>query len=129
MKVIKPTRRRISGVLPPRPASPVEVRRPVVHQAAPTLEEITARIRCRPQAGGRNLPAPAQPAALLGVRALAILHDVPRLSDGAGLVFRSLRGKPLSNMTLSKLTKELGIAAVPHGFRSNLRLSIVNYLL
>ena len=57
----------------------------------------------------------------LSGRALAILHDVQRLSDGAGLVFRSLRGKPLSNMTLSKLIKELGIAAVPHGFRSSFR--------
>ena len=58
---------------------------------------------------------------LLSRRALAILHDVPRLSDGTGLVFRSLRGKPLSTVTLSKLTKELGIAAVPHGFRSSFR--------
>ena len=49
----------------------------------------------------------------LSGRALAILHDVQRLSDGTGLVFRSLRGKPLSNTTLSKLIKELGIAAVP----------------
>ena len=57
----------------------------------------------------------------LSERALAILHDVQRLSDGAGLVFRSLRGKPLSDMTLSKLIKELGIAAVPHGFRSSFR--------
>ena len=53
--------------------------------------------------------------------ALAILHDVQRLSDGTGLVFRSLRGRPLSDMTLSKLIKELGIAAVPHGFRSSFR--------
>ena len=57
----------------------------------------------------------------LSGRALAILHDVQRLSDGTGLVFRSLRGKPLSNTTLSKLIKELGIAAVPHGFRSSFR--------
>ena len=40
---------------------------------------------------------------------------------GTGLVFRSLRGKPLSNTTLSKLIKELGLAAVPHGFRSSFR--------
>ena len=58
---------------------------------------------------------------LLSGRALAILHDVQRLTDGTGLVFRSLRGKSLSNMTLSKLIKELGIAAVPHGFRSSFR--------
>ena len=57
----------------------------------------------------------------LSGRALVILHDVQRLNDGTGLVFRSLGGKPLSNMTLSKLIKELGIAAVPHGFRSSFR--------
>ncbi len=57
----------------------------------------------------------------LSGRALAILHDVSRLSDGTALVFRSLRGKPLSAVTLPRLTKELGIAAVPHGFRSSFR--------
>ena len=57
----------------------------------------------------------------LSGRALAILHDARRRSDGTGLVFRSPRGKPLSDMTLSKLIKELGIAAVPHGFRSSFR--------
>ena len=55
----------------------------------------------------------------LSGRAFAILYDVRRRSDGTGLVFRSSRGKPLSNMTLAKLIKELGIAAVPHGFRSS----------
>ena len=57
----------------------------------------------------------------LSGRAGAILHDARRRSDGTGLVFRSPRGKPLSDMTLSKLIKELGIAAVPHGFRSSFR--------
>ena len=57
----------------------------------------------------------------LSGRALAILHDVQRLSGGTGLVFRSPRGKPLSAVTLPRLTKELGIAAVPHGFRSSFR--------
>ena len=57
----------------------------------------------------------------LSGRALAILRDVQRLSDGTGLVFPTPRGKPLSNMTLSKLIKELSIAAVPHGFRSSFR--------
>ena len=55
----------------------------------------------------------------LSGRALAILRDAQNL--GAGLVFPSPRGKPLSDMTLSKLIKELGIAAVPHGFRSSFR--------
>ena len=31
------------------------------------------------------------------------------------------RGRPLSNVTLSKLLKEQGINAVPHGFRSSFR--------
>ena len=31
------------------------------------------------------------------------------------------RGKPRSDATLSQLIKELGIAAVPHGFRSSFR--------
>ena len=57
----------------------------------------------------------------LSGRALAILHDVQQRSDGTGLVFRSLRGKSLSAVTLPRLTKELGIAAVPHGFRSSFR--------
>ena len=57
----------------------------------------------------------------LSGRAFAILHDAQRRRDGTGLVFRSPRGKPLSDMTLSKLIKELGIAAVPHGFRSSFR--------
>ena len=55
----------------------------------------------------------------LSGRALAILRDVQRLSDGTGLVFPNPRGKPLSDATLSQLIKELGIAAVPHGFRSS----------
>ena len=57
----------------------------------------------------------------LSGRALAILHDVQRLSDGTGVVFPKPRGKPLSDPTLSQLSKELGIAAVPHGFQSSFR--------
>ena len=57
----------------------------------------------------------------LSGRALAILHDARRRSDGTSLVFRSPRGKPLSDLTLSKLIKGLGIAGVPHGFRSSFR--------
>ena len=57
----------------------------------------------------------------LSGRARAILQDVQTRSDGTGLVFRSLRGKPLSSVTLPRLTRDLGIAAVPHGFRSSFR--------
>ena len=54
-------------------------------------------------------------------RAVEILHEAREFGDGAGLVFPSARGKALSDMTLSKLIKEQGIAAVPHGFRSSFR--------
>ena len=57
----------------------------------------------------------------LSGRAIEILHDAQRRSDGTGLLFRSPRGKPLSDMTLSNLIKGLGIAAVLHGLRSSFR--------
>ena len=43
------------------------------------------------------------------------------LGRGSPLVFPSMRGKPLADTALSELLRELGIAAVPHGFRSSFR--------
>ena len=40
---------------------------------------------------------------------------------GCPYVFPSARGKPLSNSTMSKLIRENGVEAVPHGFRSSFR--------
>ena len=58
----------------------------------------------------------------LSDRALAILDEAQALADGSGLVFPGTRvGKPLSDMTLSKLMRDLGLHAVPHGFRSSFR--------
>lgn len=57
----------------------------------------------------------------LSTRALEVLSEARAYEDGSGLVFPSMRGNVLSNMTLSKLVKELGIQAVPHGFRSSFR--------
>ena len=58
----------------------------------------------------------------LSKRTLAILDEVQALSDGSGLVFPGTRtGKPLSDMTLSKLMRDLDLDAVPHGFRSSFR--------
>ncbi|VXD07808.1 hypothetical protein SPHINGOT1_80227 [Sphingomonas sp. T1] len=56
-------------------------------------------------------------------RCLAILEEAATLKrDGDNFVFPGTKDKrPLSDMTLSKLMKELGIAAVPHGFRSSFR--------
>ena len=57
----------------------------------------------------------------LSARALDILNEARALSDGTGLVFPSPAGRALSDSTLSKRLRELGIAAVPHGFRSSFR--------
>ena len=53
--------------------------------------------------------------------ALAVLQEARSLRDDSGLVFPSARGRPLSDDTISKMVRELGIAAVPHGFRSSFR--------
>ena len=57
-------------------------------------------------------------------RCLAILEAAKKLKrDDTDLVFPGTKaGKPLSDMTLSKLMKELEIDAVPHGFRSSFRV-------
>ena len=36
-------------------------------------------------------------------------------------MFPTVRGKPIDGATISKLVRDLGIAAVPHGFRSSFR--------
>ena len=58
----------------------------------------------------------------LSARAVEILGEAEKLADGSGLVFPGTkRGKALSDMTLSKLVKELGFDADVHGFRTSLR--------
>ena len=54
-------------------------------------------------------------------RAMALLTEARELADGSGLLFPSPTGRPLSDNTLSKLLRELGVDAVPHGFRSSFR--------
>ena len=56
----------------------------------------------------------------LSTQAAAILAEAAELRSG-NLVFPSLTGRPMSDATLSKLIRELGIKAVPHGFRSSFR--------
>lgn len=53
--------------------------------------------------------------------AIAILDEAREIADKGGLVFPSPTGRVLSDSTLSKLLRELGIGAVPHGFRSSFR--------
>jgi integrase len=57
----------------------------------------------------------------LSPRAVEILAEAKAIGDGTGLLFPSLRGKELSDMTLSKLVKELGFEADIHGFRTSFR--------
>ncbi len=55
----------------------------------------------------------------LSRRAGQILELAQPLRNASGLVFPSPRGRALSDMTLSKVLREQGIRAVPHGFRSS----------
>lgn len=58
----------------------------------------------------------------LSPRALEVLTQAAKLSDQTGLVFPGTkRGKPLSDMTLSKLTKALGYDVDVHGFRTSFK--------
>lgn len=54
-------------------------------------------------------------------RALEVLREAEALRGTSGLIFPSMRDKPLSDMTLSKLVKELGFDADVHGFRTSFR--------
>ncbi len=59
----------------------------------------------------------------LSRQAVAVLEAARALSGGGAdeLVFPSMTGKELSNMTTSKLLKETGIDATTHGFRTSFR--------
>lgn len=52
--------------------------------------------------------------------AMLLLQRLPRM-EGTDLVFPSLKKKPLSDMTLTKVMRDLGERAVPHGFRSTFK--------
>lgn len=55
-------------------------------------------------------------------RTIAILEAAKSLDDGSRLVFPGTKkGRPLSDMTLSKLVKELGFPVDVHGFRTSFR--------
>ncbi|MYC81313.1 MAG: DUF4102 domain-containing protein [Acidobacteria bacterium] len=55
-------------------------------------------------------------------RALEILDAAQALEGGAGpLVFTHGGGKPMHDSTVRRLLRQLGIEAVPHGFRSTFR--------
>ena len=53
--------------------------------------------------------------------ALTVLAEAQEIADESSLLFPSVRGKPMSDVTLSKLLRENHVPAVPHGFRSSFR--------
>ena len=57
----------------------------------------------------------------LSDRALAVLGEAAQYSDGSGLVFPSVTGRGMSDSSLSKLVRELGIKGTVHGLRSSFR--------
>lgn len=58
----------------------------------------------------------------LSGRAVEVLQEARGLSNGDGLVFEGTKkGKPLSDMTLIKLVRELGYPIDIHGFRTSFR--------
>lgn len=52
--------------------------------------------------------------------AVAFLKRLPAGEPG-DLLFPAVRGGPLSDMTVSAVTRRMGVEAVPHGFRSTFR--------
>jgi integrase len=55
-------------------------------------------------------------------RAIDLLRQAEALGDGSGLVFLGTKkGRPLFDMTLSKLLRELGVDAHVHGFRTSFK--------
>ena len=69
----------------------------------------------------RRMKAQREHRVPLSARALEILHEARALADGSGLVFPSQRARAIHGGTVSRLIRELGIDAVPHGFRSSFR--------
>ena len=58
----------------------------------------------------------------LSRQAIAVLEAARgQMSDGSGLIFRSQRGKPLTDSTISKLLRENNVGCVPQGMRSSFR--------
>ena len=54
-------------------------------------------------------------------RALEILDEARRLGGGSAIVFARGRGRELAEKQVRQMLERLGIAAVPHGFRSSFR--------
>jgi len=69
----------------------------------------------------RRMKAQREHRVPLSARALEVLREARALADGSDLIFPSQRARAIHGGTVSKLIRELGIDAVPHGFRSSFR--------
>jgi integrase len=56
----------------------------------------------------------------LSAAAVELLETLPRM-EGSEFVFPAARGGALSDMTVSAVCRRMGVAAVPHGFRSSFK--------
>lgn len=74
---------------------------------------------------GERMKAGVEHRVPLSAPVLALLEEARVLGDGSGLIFPSpiRRGRQLSNMTLTKVLRDTGLAerATVHGFRSSFR--------
>ena len=59
----------------------------------------------------------------LSHQAMAVLDEAAPFKDDSGLVFPGVKGKPLSDMTLTKVLRDNGLAdkATVHGFRTSFK--------
>ena len=53
----------------------------------------------------------------LSDEAMHLLETLPRIEGETPFSPGALRGKPLSDMTMNKVMRDMGVDAVPHGFR------------
>ncbi|MDE2652542.1 MAG: integrase arm-type DNA-binding domain-containing protein [Gemmatimonadota bacterium] len=79
------------------------------------IEGDTWTIPGRRTKSGRPHRVPLAPAAH------RVLDEAREIADGSGLLFPSPTGTPLSAATMTKLLRENGVHAVPHGFRTSFR--------
>ncbi len=57
----------------------------------------------------------------LSDQAVELLAEARERTGGAGMIFPSPTGRPMSDSTISKLVRESGLQFVPHGLRSSFR--------
>ena len=79
------------------------------------LDSATWTIPAQRMKSGREHRVPLSP------QALQVLTRARASANSSALVFPSLRGRVMSDSTMSKLLRENRINAVPHGFRSSFR--------